>query len=177
MIGNTSRAPIDHLRSWIQRQAGAFVRLERWDDNLACGKAMSVWSEFSDFLLDVSMDTVWMPARDVMPTDSWAHLACLAVIEQACDFYRRVVVPSTEYPHKLFVLVHSKPFEICQDRRRVASDLLSAPADRIDSQVTAKFRDIFRDDIEIAATTGVFTERAFEFLRDVSAIASIDPGD
>ena len=95
----------------------------------------------------------------------------ITVVSQAADFDRRVRKKVTRLPWTLLWLGKEKPDKVCEQRRRVAQELLDTPNGQLHLNA-AKTNILFGNEIEHAAATGTLrtNSQLWLYYRSLAAI-------
>ena len=173
-VGHATRLPNDHARRWLQkaRKDNRGGHVGRAMIDFVCRVSNLIFEEWSA-LLDTSA-TAWRPFMDLLEADStgeevradWMAKAIVLIIEEATDFFRRIVLPCLTWPH-LLLWSAFQPVGISDpERARCAADLLASP-DNADP-AARKIRTVFFKDLKHIAETGTTTEPFHSLISDIA---------
>ena len=153
LLGHACRGPINDMYVWLQAAAGD--KGCTWDHpplvSFVCSKALEAMVSFERLLGGSVLEPPWECVTESAGSDcSWRSQALLSLLETAADYWRRVYLPTTQYPLRVAWLVWRPADVLCPERSTVCQELLSAEG----CSFLPLLRSRYGDELRAAAANG-----------------------
>lgn len=152
---------------------------------LVCFRAQQVMDELFQVISEPLPGECLASLPDTDPDLDHPGLICWLVFrvvcKHACQFNRRVVMPTRRYPQRMFMLVAYDAEAVSKERQEVASEMLSGDSSNLDP-ATRKIQshELFKLDLQHASHTGTMSKSSgglYHFLSVVAQLVKIDVRD
>jgi len=152
-LAHTVRQPIEHARRWLMKPIpdGELPRQVQW----TCKQIAIVLNEVEERLKEENVDKFWSFLDHLDDQPKWCGCAALLLLQTHANFTMREVTPNSTFALALAWMVAKPAAVVCEERSRVAKDLLRMSDFEIHDVTTLKLRIIFVEALEFAATSGL----------------------
>lgn len=166
VLAHVSRGPIMHLMYWMMALSDENSNPKVLD--LMFFKADAIHSEFSALLSEPGRwEDLWHIVQvGCLDEREWAERTICITLEMAAGLHDRCNF--SEWPYKLFYLIMSPGHDVCDVRKAIGLELLTADAASLKCKFTMKFKMLFETSLSLAAESGQLHDNVWQLLRDIA---------